>query len=66
MNSEEVIDIGSRRELFVDNCLIDQLSGRARLRLHHPHPAGVAFRFDAPWEGRSCGYGTVLKDGNQC
>jgi hypothetical protein len=56
------VDIGSRLELFVDHFLIDRLDG-ARLRLHEPALAGVALRFDEPWEGPFVGYPTVLKDG---
>ena len=56
------IDIGSRRELFVDQYLIDKLDG-ATLRLHHPQPAGVAIRFDRPYEGVFAGYVTVIQDG---
>ena len=58
-----VIDIGSRLELFVDDYLIDRLSG-AELRLHQPTPRDVAMRFDRPWEGNSGGYFTVFKDGD--
>lgn len=57
----QVAEIGSRRELFVDTLLIERLEG-ARLKLHEPRPAGVAVRFDRPWEGGSCSYFTVLKD----
>jgi len=45
------VDIGSRRELFVDHFLIDQLQG-VTLRLHAPQSKGPAFRFDKPWEGK--------------
>ena len=57
----EPMDIGSRRELFVDKHLIDRLTG-ARLELHHPQPAGVALKLDKPWEGGFSLYGSVLKD----
>ena len=57
-----VIDIGSRLELFVDHYLIDRLQG-AQLRLNHPVDAGVAIKFDHPWEGAFSGYVTVIKDG---
>jgi hypothetical protein len=57
-----VIDIGSRLEPFVDDSLIDQLQG-AQLRLNHPVDAGVAIKFDRPWEGAFSGYATVIKDG---
>ncbi len=41
--------IGTRRELFVDNWLIQELRG-ARLRLHQPERREIAMTFDAPWE----------------
>ena len=61
--SDTGIDIGSRLELFVDDHLIEQLSA-AELRLHHPQPQNAALRFDAPWEGNSCGHVTVFQDGD--
>lgn len=61
---DDVIDIGSRRELFVDNHLIDRLTGKAEQRLHHPIPREIALRHDAPWEGTGCGYHSVFKDGD--
>ena len=57
--SAEVTSIGSRRELFVDKLLIDQMQG-ATLRLHHPEEAGIAVKFDQPWEGRFSAYITVI------
>lgn len=53
--------IENRLELFVDDFLIDTMTG-TRLKLHEPVPAGVALRFDAPWEGAFSGYVTVLQD----
>ena len=47
----EIRDIGSRRELFVDRFLVDQLNG-VRLQLHHPRPAEMAVTLDQPWEKR--------------
>jgi hypothetical protein len=61
--AENPLDIGSRRELFVDHFLIDTLQG-TRLKLHTPVPAGPVLSFDRPWEGAFCGYCTVLKDGD--
>ncbi len=61
---QTVIDIGSRRELFVDDYLVDRLTGKAELRLHHPTPREVAIVHDAPWEGSGSGYHTVFQDGN--
>ena len=59
----EAITIGSRLELFVDDFLIDGMDGVA-LKLHEPRPAGKVLAFDKPWEGRYCGYVTVIKDGD--
>ena len=59
----EPIDIGSRRELFVDNVLIDS-TRNIDLRLHEPIPWELALVFDAPWEGNSCCYVTVFQDGD--
>ncbi len=57
------IDIGSRRELFVDRFLIDKLVN-ARLDLQRPREMGPVHKFDKPWEGAFSGYSTLIKDGN--
>ncbi|MEE2659064.1 MAG: hypothetical protein VX733_11205 [Candidatus Latescibacterota bacterium] len=59
--SKEVIDLGSRRELFVDDFLIDR-SHNVELRLHKPVPRNVAIEHDTPWEGNTCCYHTVFRD----
>ena len=41
------IHIGSRRELFVDDYLIDTLDGTT-LKLHEPRSAGVALTYEEP------------------
>jgi hypothetical protein len=56
--------VGTRLELIVDNYLIDGLIGKAELRMHHPKPQGAALVTDKPWEGNSCAYMTVIRDGN--
>lgn len=61
--SEEVIDVGSRRELFVDHFLIEELAG-TQLKLQRPQLAEVAIRYDQPQENIFSFYGTVLKDGD--
>jgi hypothetical protein len=58
----EVVDLGSRRELFVDRLLIDSMRG-VELRLHEPRDEGEVLRFDQPWEGIHCGYCTLIRDG---
>jgi hypothetical protein len=57
-----VIPIGTRRELFVDDFLIDRRDGLG-LRLQAPVPREVVLEHDAPWEGSGCGYPTVFRDG---
>jgi hypothetical protein len=61
--TDDVIALGTRRELFVDTFLIDKMEG-VSLQLQHPQPAGVALKFDQPWEGQVSGYVTVLQDGD--
>ncbi|HOE10466.1 MAG TPA: hypothetical protein PLQ35_01055 [bacterium] len=58
------LDLGSRRELFVDDFLIETLDG-AELKLHSPQPANIALSLDRPWEGLFCGYFTVFQDGDR-
>ena len=57
--------IGSRRELFVDDELVDRISGKADLRLHHPAPQEIAIVHDEPWEGSGCVYHSIFKDGDR-
>ena len=59
----QVRKIAARREIFVDYYLIDKMENTG-LKLHHPQPAGVAIKFDKPWEGIYSGYTTVIKDGD--
>ncbi len=55
--------IESDRELFVDQYLIDQMDNLS-LSLGNPVHKDISIRFDAPWEGRYCGYITVFQDGD--
>lgn len=50
MEPSNILELGSRRELFVDEALIERLDNVA-LRLHEPVSAGVALKIDRPWEG---------------
>lgn len=60
---EPVVDVGSRRELFVDDVLVDRFVGDARLELQRPSPREVVLVTDRPWEGNTSGYFTVFQDG---
>ena len=57
------LDIGTRRELFVDGVLIESLDG-ARQVLHHPTPREIVMTMNKPWEGNACGYMTLIQDGD--
>ena len=63
--SADPIAIGSRRELFVDDFLIEKLSGKAEQRLHQPQPQEIAITHDMPWEGSGSGYHSIFKDGDK-
>ena len=63
--AEDAIHIGSRRELFVDDHLVDRLGGKAELRLHQPTPREVALLHDAPWEGNATAYHSIFRDGDR-
>ncbi|MSR59865.1 MAG: hypothetical protein EXS05_19875, partial [Planctomycetaceae bacterium] len=63
--AEEPVTIGSRRELFVDDTLVERLAGRAELRLHPPTPREVALETNEAWEGNSTNYVTVFQDGDK-
>ena len=63
-DAQDVINIGSRRELFVDRLLIESLKD-VRLQMHEPRDEGQVLRFDHPWEGPHAGYATILKDGDR-
>ncbi len=61
--SEDVVDIGSRLELFVDDYLIESME-EVELRLHSPRSAGKVIDFDQPWEGNVSWQLGVFKDGD--
>jgi len=63
-DAEKAVDIGSRLELFLDEDLIENLTGAA-LRLHPPIPQEVGIVFDQPWEGNTSAYVTVFQDGDR-
>ena len=60
----EPIDIGSRRELFTDDYLVEGLSGSATLVVQKPVSREVVLVTDKPWEGSSCLYFTIFQDGD--
>ena len=52
-------------ELLWDTELISEMTGGAKLVLHHPEFREIAIVHDAPWEGNVCCYHTVLYDGKK-
>jgi len=60
---QEIPDLGSRLELFVDSFLLDRMEGTT-LMLHHPVDEGRVMPFDKPWEGAFSAYVTIIKDGS--
>jgi len=59
----EPVRLGSNREIFVDNFLIEKLEN-TRIIMHHPHDEGIVMYFDKEWEGNFSLYTTILKDGD--
>ncbi len=61
--AESPVALNGRRELFVDDHLIESQSGEIQLRLHEPKRNEVAMVFNKPWEGNTSGYPTIMYDG---
>lgn len=57
-----VVDIGSRRELLVDDFLVQELTGAAQRVWHRPEPREVVLHTDQPWEGNTSAYFTLFQD----
>lgn len=62
--SSTAIKIGSRRELLVDDFLIERLTD-ARLVAHQPQPQDAVFTCEEPWEGNTSAYFTLFQDGDR-
>lgn len=60
-STKEPIRVGSQRELFVDDFLVDSLKN-VRLELQHPQPQEVVLVCDQPWEGNTCIYFRIIPD----
>ncbi|MBI3986663.1 MAG: hypothetical protein HY343_07080 [Lentisphaerae bacterium] len=63
-NESETIAIGSNRQLFVDDYVIDTLSG-ARRKLHPPVRRERAIALDHPWEAGGVSYMVAFQDGDR-
>jgi len=58
------VEIGQRRELFVDHHLIEDVTGEAKLEVQQAEPHEVVLVTDEPWEGNTCAYYTIFQDGD--
>ena len=57
-----IIKVGSLREMFVDEYLIENYEGGGKLRVHPPHREEVVFEFNGPLENAcSSVYSTVFQ-----
>ena len=63
LQAADPIDVGSRRELMIDDALTERITGQISLRLQHPEKRNIALVHDADWEGTTAGYHTVFRDG---
>jgi hypothetical protein len=61
-SARHAVDIGSRWELLVDDWLIAQQRGTA-LKLNPPERREIVLSTDAPWEGPTSAYFSVVQDG---
>jgi len=61
VDKKDIVNIGSRLELFIDTFLIEKQINVQRI-LHEPEDEGIVLFFDKPWEGPFCGYATIIKD----
>lgn len=64
LGAAEPIDVGQRRQLFVDQHLIDSLAG-VRQVLHRPVRREIAIAPEHPWEKFGVSYMTAFKDGDR-
>lgn len=51
-----MIHIGTQRECFFDDYLVDTEKTTAEMRMHEPILRGTVLTHDAPWEGDGCDY----------
>jgi len=64
VSAQDAINIGSRRELFVDEYLIDTLPDGVSLKVQQPTPGEVVLVTGEPWEGNTCAYYSIFQDGD--
>ncbi len=62
-DAKAAVDLGTRWELLVDDWLVAARNG-VELRLNPPQRAEVVLVTDAPWEGSTSAYFSVVQDGD--
>ena len=62
--ARDPLDIGSRRQLFVDQSTIDSLNGLRQI-LHHPTRREIAIKPEYPWEQYGVSYMVSFKVGDR-
>ncbi|MFN0196985.1 MAG: hypothetical protein ACKVT0_09570, partial [Planctomycetaceae bacterium] len=62
--NDAVREIGDRRELFLDDWLIDTMTG-VELQLHPAVPREIALPLNQPWAGPTTGFTCVMQDGEK-
>ncbi len=60
----EAVRIDGERQLFVDEYIVESLSGGAGYLMHQPQIKEIVFETDAPWEGSYSNYNSIFKDGD--
>ncbi|MEM7014047.1 MAG: hypothetical protein AAF585_21520, partial [Verrucomicrobiota bacterium] len=63
--SKPAYEIGQKRELLIDDFLLDGMSGGVQRRLHHPDPREIVLKLDKPWEGETSAYFAMARDGER-
>lgn len=61
-SNAQFVDLEDRRELFLDYHIVEEYVNSS-IKMHSPVDRGIAFHFDKPWEGESCAYVSIIKDG---
>lgn len=63
LSADEPVDIGARRQLFVDRHLIESMSDGVALQVQRPVPKEVVLVTGESWEGNTSAYYSVFQDG---
>jgi len=60
--AEDPVSVGNRLQLFVDDAVVQDMSGDVTQQLVLPEPREVVFVTDEPWEGNTSGYYSLFQD----